>query len=127
MGIYPALTALSLLVFQQSMRRARVRVGHAMRCAIYGSDAVFWFGLWQILMILWGSLEWRNGVRFSLVTYLLAGVAGTVALTTLRLRSAYAHSMKFPHAAAIAVLTQVVVLLFLFTATTSTIVKLFLS
>lgn len=126
-AIYPASTALSLMVFQQSMRRARVRVGHAMRCAIYSSDAVFWFGLWQVVVILWGSLQWQAGARLSPQYYLLAGGAATVLFTTLRIRSAYAHYMKFPHAAAIAILTQVMVILLLFTATVPTIVKLFLS
>jgi len=127
MAIYPALTALSLLVFQQSMRRAHVRSGHAMRCAIYSSDAIFWYGLWQIGMILLASMFWQIAAVQNIAPALLIGIVGTIVLTTLRLRSAYAYYMKFPHALAIALLTQTIVLLLIFTATTGTFVKLFLS
>ena len=51
---WPWLTFLTLLVFQFSMRRARVRTVHVLRCVLYGFDAVLWAGL-----IVAGAVAWQ--------------------------------------------------------------------
>lgn len=40
-----ALTSILLLIFQASMRRARLRLHHVARCLVYGFDLVVWWGL----------------------------------------------------------------------------------
>jgi hypothetical protein len=43
--VWPWLTLAACLVFQASMRRARIGNHHVMRCAIYSMDFALWLGL----------------------------------------------------------------------------------
>jgi len=40
-----ALTFLTLLVFRWSMRRAKLRLLHVLRCVVYASDSMLWLGI----------------------------------------------------------------------------------
>ncbi|HZL34456.1 MAG TPA: hypothetical protein VFC78_04040 [Tepidisphaeraceae bacterium] len=56
---WPCITFLALMVFQISMRRAKVRPIHVLRCVIYSSSAMFWAGL--------ASLAWEAALFASLI------------------------------------------------------------
>src|SRR4051794_13361639 len=43
--LWPWLTFLALMVFRISMRRARVKSVHVLRCVLYSADALLWAGL----------------------------------------------------------------------------------
>ena len=57
---WPWLTLASLMVFQASMRRARVRPGHVLRCVIYAGDVFIWWGL---LLVLRALADWISMTR----------------------------------------------------------------
>src|SRR5205814_7296763 len=50
--VWPWLTILSLMLFRISMRRARIRTVHVLRCVLYSFDGFFWIGLFTILVML---------------------------------------------------------------------------
>jgi uncharacterized membrane protein len=94
------------------MRQAKVKPGHALRCAIYSCDAIVWNAIWQWGVILIESLDllnWTDSV--ALARMLLLGIVLTIALTSLRLIAAYRHYMKFPHVLATVGLSQLAVVL----------------
>ena len=47
--LWPWLTFLSLMVFRISMRRARVKSVHVLRCVLYSADGVIWAGMALVL------------------------------------------------------------------------------
>jgi hypothetical protein len=47
--VWPWLTFLILMVFQVSMRRAKVRPIHVLRCVLYSADLIWWGGLLLIM------------------------------------------------------------------------------
>ncbi|HEY8748702.1 MAG TPA: hypothetical protein VIM11_12055 [Tepidisphaeraceae bacterium] len=112
MAFYPLLTAISLLIFQQSMRRAKVKAGHALRCAIYSGDVIVWGVLLQWAAILFESMDTRGwGTSVALARMLTLGIVLTLAVTFMRLIEAYKHYMKFPHVLATIGLSQFAVIL----------------
>src|SRR5438046_8256562 len=54
---WPWLTFLTLMIFRLSMRRARVRSIHVLRCVIYSFDSVLWLGALMILLPLTAALS----------------------------------------------------------------------
>jgi hypothetical protein len=96
MAFWPLVNALILLVFQQSMRRASVRPRHAVRCAIYSGDVVFWNGLWLLLVIcIWHVRLDYWGWNRQVILLVIAGAAIVMLLDAVRLHSAYRHYMQF--------------------------------
>jgi hypothetical protein len=125
---WPWLTALALMVFRISMRRARIRPVHVMRCVLYGADHAFWAGLLiapfvAVLFYQGGDLI---GGRFpdltappvflalepdqaTAVAYVTCVVA--VLFLTYRLIVAFRHYLRFDRPVATVLASQVIVFL----------------
>jgi hypothetical protein len=126
---WPWMTFLTLLVFQFSMRRARVRSVHVLRCVLYGFDAVLWAGLavaaavgWQIhaggaAPAMWGMRpHWLMGLVGGYAVDPVARTAlyaGAVLLPFMVYRTivAYRVYLRFHRPAATVLASQVIVLL----------------
>jgi hypothetical protein len=118
LAFYPFLTWLSLMIFQQTMRKVKVKSGHALRCAIYSADAIVWGALWAWIAILVtlfiaSPMAWNGSI--ALAQIILMGIILTMAITFLRLHAAYKYYMKFPDAFATVLLSQFAVILLLTT------------
>jgi hypothetical protein len=90
-------TLMALLIFRISMRRARIRPVHVVRCVVYGFDAGLWAaaGLLVLAMAL-AALEILRVRGFSDLAYVGAGVPWLlVAAVFYRLVSAYRHYLRF--------------------------------
>jgi hypothetical protein len=123
---WPPIVFVTLLLFRISMRRARIRPAHVLRCVLYSYDAVWWLGLVVLLAVAVKAAAWRGllppryqmpgllvpvaplpqdqffgGYRPDVVTDTLFW-AGVVALvwTGYRLTSAIRHYLTFDHPAA---------------------------
>lgn len=111
---WPWLTFLTLMIFQTSMARARVRVVHVLRCVVYGSDLVFWMvwvALAGILLCVPLMMQPSADRAFFLgMLTLLLGLAYVV-LFIYRLTVAYARYLKFDHCLATVLASQVIVVL----------------
>ena len=115
--LWPWMTFASLLVFRASMRRARVRPVHVLRCAIYSADAavlaallvgVTWFfsgpwfasGGWY-----WGGNWWSFGGN----TGVAIALGVMFGILTYRLWIAYRRYLRFDHALATALASQIMI------------------
>jgi hypothetical protein len=118
------------VLFRLSMRRARIRTVHVLRCALYSFDAVAWLALvaalalglraanWyglapQVLMRLVPAapLDTRDPILYRpdiFTDTLFWGGLALIGLTTYRLTSALRHYLRFDHAAATVVCAQFV-------------------
>lgn len=112
---WPWLTFLALLVFQISMRRARVKPVHVLRCVMYTFDAT--------ALLAWGLLLMAAGLFAAAALLpttfqsdpfeLLLWVAALIILLTFtyRLSIAYRLYLQFPHAVTTVVTSQVIAIL----------------
>jgi rubredoxin len=125
--LFPWLNFLVLIVFQQSMRRSRVRAIHVLRSAIYCGDLVLWFSVATtavLLLVYPDQLFARIGnpamalfLRADPVLILLGfALLAMILLNCLRLWVAYRTYLRFPRALSLVVASQVVVLLALLAA-----------
>jgi len=114
LAFWPWLTFLALLVFQQSMRRAKVRPAHVLRCTIYCADANIWYLLavlaLAIVQAIYFAVTTRNpytGIfRWELIEWL--GMLLAI-LRIDRLAVAYKRYLHFRHPLATVLLSQVMV------------------
>jgi hypothetical protein len=109
--IWPWLTLAALLIFQQSMHRAKIRPAHVMRCAIYACD-----GFWLIVLIVWGlqaAPSWPSRLLFwfhlTLTDLLIPLALLYPAWCIWRLRTAYRRYLQFPHPLATVLASQIIV------------------
>ncbi len=116
--VWPWLTVASLLVFQLSMRRARVGWPHVVRAAVYGCD--FGLLLAAVAGVYIGSSDWiRQWVegqpRPALMTERSLPICGTAVLcavvVTYRLTVAYARYLRFDRPALTVLASQAMVAL----------------
>jgi len=109
------LTLLSLLVYRASMRQAKIRLGHVLRCVVYSATPIVLFG--PLLLAasfsenIYGPRPlWRlTALGYLDITYLF-GVA-FLALLALRLAISYRLYLRFPHAIAAVIASQTIVAL----------------
>lgn len=88
---WPYATTLTLLIFRQSMRKARVRPAQVLRCTIYSGDAA------PLIFLVIAPLS------LTLLPYVYLAYAGY------RLAVAYRSYLRFDHAAATVFTSQVIV------------------
>jgi hypothetical protein len=116
--LWPWMTFVSLLVFRASMRRARVRPAHVLRCVIYAADAAvlaalligllwFYYDSWFARGWYWSGAWWSLGNNYAVSIAL--GIM--FALLTYRLWIAYRRYLRFDHALATAVASQLMIAL----------------
>lgn len=107
---WPWITLASLLVFRTSMRRGRVGGGHVLRCVVYSGDVLIWTGLGLVVGGLTGLLPRYPsflGGAWPIITCVLPALL----LAGYRLRIAYRHYLRFEHADATVLASQVIYLL----------------
>jgi hypothetical protein len=123
---WPWIAAASLILFRRTLRRARIGAIHVVRCAIYAADMGLLLGV-ALVWLIW----WRQHTRPSpifphpaldlivLDTVLFPVLLIWLALLAYRLKTAYRVYLRFSHAWAASIWSQVVfvVLLCLITAT----------
>lgn len=125
---WPWLTIAAMNVFQISMRRAKIRQIHVMRCALYSCDS----GLIAGIALLW--ILNRTGGSYTTLPFTNISIAPSDAMVHLfgaavafallglyKLAPAYKHYLRFPHAVATAIATQLLVAL----AVVSTIARIY--
>jgi hypothetical protein len=114
--LWPWATFLSLMVFRASMRRARVRAVHVLRCVIYTADVaalaaaavcVTWFFYDRWLGGTWSATWWRFGSARGVPIV----VAVLFMILTYRLWIAYRRYLRFEHALATAIASQLMIAL----------------
>src|SRR4029079_15102624 len=92
---WPWLPALALMVYAQSMGRAKVRRIHALRCAAYSFDIVLWMTIGAATIAALGVSQALDGLQQAQCTAVLILV--TWAMATYRLWRAYQLYMRFDH------------------------------
>lgn len=112
--LWPWLTVLALLVFRWSMRSAKIKAAHVLRCVIYSFDVGIWVGLTALVatgavFVATSSamliLPLKDGL--AILCLLMAGHA------VYRLWTAYRKYLKFSHPFLTILASQIMVLLFL--------------
>ena len=107
---WPWITLAALLIFQTSMRRARVREQHLLRCVVYSGDALVWTGIGLLAGGLIGVLP-RFPDYYGAVRPIVASVLPAIFLATYRLGVAYQRYLRFQHAWSTVFMSQVIFLL----------------
>jgi hypothetical protein len=105
-ALFPLLNFAALLVYRQSMRNARVKLSHVLRCAVYSGDVIVWSAMWQLGLLLTGSP--RSDATFDVFTI---GVLILLGVNAVRLISAYRWYMRFDHVVATIFAQQIILLL----------------
>ena len=110
--LYAWLTFLSLLLFGFSMRRARIRRVHVLRCVVYCTDVLAWAGLCVLLGAIISQLYLATAVIGGWVFKgcLIFAVVMAAALIN-RLYVAYRYYLRFDHPLATVLVSQVIVFL----------------
>ncbi len=118
---WPWATYACLLIFQQSMRRVRLRASHVLRCVIYSSDVFLW--AWMMAAIVFAGgfpwFHWYDPLGFSLCVFCLIGVAAAIAFTY-RLVVAYRRYLRFDRSIATVLCSQLILWLALLTLAIAT-------
>jgi hypothetical protein len=109
---WPWLTLLTLLIFSASMRQAKVRTVHVLRCVLYSCDA----GLWLVPLVTFGAAAFSDWLSGSTYSALLARQRGLLlvplvfgAFTAYRLAAAYRFYLRFDRPGATAIAAQMIV------------------
>ena len=133
---WPWATFLSLLVFRISMRRARIKPVHVLRCVLYSFDAIGWVALAvgvavvHRALLTWPDWPQRSALsarfmphapiptampysyRADMVPDTLFWVgAAALVFMSYRLTSAFRHYLKFDHPVATILASQIIVTL----------------
>jgi hypothetical protein len=110
--LWPWLTFLSLMIFRISMRRARVKSLHVLRCVLYSADGLLWGGLCLVGTAAASSVsgEIENPGSTVRILYTVA-VCGSAVLVAGRLCVAYDRYLRFDHPWLTVLASQVIVLL----------------
>ncbi len=108
---WPWLTMLALLLFQISMRRARVRRAHVLRCICYSSDIGFWLGLAiapAALMFAFYQPIRMPGAFLRVLPYELFGCVTAMLVFSYRLMIAYRSYLRFRRSVWVILAAQII-------------------
>lgn len=111
---WPPLLFLTLMIFQMSMRRARVRTAHVLRCITYSCDSLLLLSIPALALAASDHFQPRTrawGYTGWLYVWLGWAIILWVPLTTWRLRQAYRHYLRFDHPLATVLVSQLIVFL----------------
>lgn len=110
---WPWLSALALLLYRMSMRQAKIRPIHVLRCTIYGSgSSILLVG--AIVFVLALALLFVYPPLWRFINEEWAGLIGLIAMGVAliyRLSRAYRHYLRFSQATIAVALSQIVVIL----------------
>ncbi|MGE5608281.1 MAG: hypothetical protein ACM359_03425 [Bacillota bacterium] len=116
--LWPIATFALLMIFQSTMRKARIKPGHVLRCVIYSADP----GLWVALLLTLGTLAttFYHPPLFypsEVVCWLCLLLAPLLWLMMIgRLAIAYRLYLRFQHPASTVLATQFILLLLILIA-----------
>jgi hypothetical protein len=106
---WPWVTLAALMVFQVSMRRARVRTAHVVRCVVYSGDVLVWAGLG---LLGGGALGVLSTYRyFGGARPIIGCVLPAALFAAYRLGVAYRRYLRFEHAWSTAITSQIIFVL----------------
>jgi hypothetical protein len=122
---WPWMTFLSLLVFRWSMGRVRINRVHVLRCVVYCSDILIWYGLLLLVLAyplaqaysqsIWVTIRPRLfGYDVHAIRAAIAALA--IGTGTYRLVVAYRRYLRFDHPVATVLASQLIVALAVFNA-----------
>jgi hypothetical protein len=119
LALWPWITLATLLVFAESMGRAKVRKSHVLRCVVYSSDILVFYAIVLIGVCVASPIIMQTTMP-ALVLWLMLALAGLVWLMlTWRLFRAYERYLRFDRALLTVLATQVIVFLTYLAAATS--------
>ena len=107
---WPWVTLAALMIFRASMRRAKVRTEHVVRCALYTCDAAPWLAVAVAVAVPPLVERFDLGRRIGYQDVAVAAPLFALA-TTWRLSAAYRHYLRFDRSLATTASAQLVVLL----------------
>ncbi len=112
------LTFFTLLIFQVSMRRARVKTVHVLRCVLYSSDVLLWLGLIMLAMTPMRVWALMGQPRWGSLTIIVSAGLITLAIgvAACRLGLAYRFYLRFDTPFGTVLASQAVVILVLLNA-----------
>lgn len=116
---WPWITLAGLLIFQASMRKARVGTIHVLRCVLYTGDIALWWSICAAVLMLTDLARFGVGRPMRNVTSITTQWVPALSLlallfATYRLASAYRHYLRFRHSLMTAILVQIIVALLIF-------------
>ena len=126
---WPWITFLALMIFRISMRRARIKTTHVLRCIIYSYDHMFWMAFPTLCLLattviltaqntrtnrnVWPTTSpWLGYDEAFLIIYWAWFAVGLIAIY--RLWRAYRHYLRFDHALGTVLAAQIITTLVIF-------------
>ena len=113
--LWPVLTLTSLMIFRASLRQAKIRNLHVVRCVIYSAACLALVGPYLLiatpLLVVWRP--WGEYTLFGYVDNVYIACTILLALLAIRLMIAYRMYLRFPHAIATVLASQIIVALIL--------------
>ena len=108
----PVVTYLLLMIFQQTMRKAKLRFAHVLRCITYSADVALWPVLpLCLLTVMNGSpqtpYQWEE--EFAWMVFFSLGLIWFTFIW--RMICAYRYYLRFDHPAATIISVQIIILL----------------
>jgi len=114
--VWPWLVFVGLLVFRVSMRRARVRPVHVLRCVLYSYDAFAWAGVVLVVLAALATQVWSLGsdvIRVFLEEVAVWPALAVLPLSAYRLGVACRLYLRFDYAFSAVLAAHAIVVLFL--------------
>ena len=122
LSLFPWFNFLALLIFQQSMRRSRVRAVHVLRVVIYSGDTAVWFSMGACaVFVISDSPDFFEHfghpfrdlfvARWPMLTLVACAFLAMVLVNSFRLWVAYRVYLRFQRALSFVVASQIIVIL----------------
>ncbi len=113
---WPWITFLSLMIYQVSMRRARIKPIHVLRCTIYSADIVIAIVIGEMIWILTKATVFGFGVGLMrwdkiLLTCTVSTIAALAIVSFIRLLVAYQYYLKMKHSILAVTASQIIIVL----------------
>ncbi len=111
---WPIATILALMIFQASLRRAKIKPIHVMRCVIYSSDGTIWLGIGAVLMMAIYCALAASGAKaywFSPIFIEMTLLTMWVVFFAWRLKAAIRLYMQMDRPGAVVLATQIILVL----------------
>lgn len=110
--LWPAMTWLGLMIFQMSMRCARIKVQHVFRSVVYSADGVVFTGI-LVPVALLVTFPLAPGPKATFVAgwMIVSALVGQLVLFVYRLFAAYRLYLRFNHAIMTVLAVQVILVL----------------
>jgi hypothetical protein len=114
-AVWPWVTAGILMIFRASMRQARIKPIHILRCVLYTGDSVMW-AAFAAAVIVWLAAGRTVVTQNDLPASLWLSFIGVIGLafplfSLVKLRAACLYYLRFRHAWATVAASQIILIL----------------